>query len=78
MPEKKLNALKIFGMLWQKREPRLDIVARADRVIEAYIYEKNKLIHKKCKSDRGGDTLFLLMIFASAIAFGFFVFKLFS
>ena len=56
MPEKKPNVLtQIIYAFRQKKPPQDDIVAMADKVIEDYIYTKNKLIHRNCKQkDRSG------------------------
>lgn len=61
MPEKKPNVLTQFLYAFrQKKPPADDIVAMADKIIEEYIYTKNKLIHRKCRQkDRSGVTIAL-------------------
>lgn len=47
MPEKKPNALILFFSVFQRKKPVYeDIVSVADKVIEDYIFSKNKLIRK--------------------------------
>lgn len=47
MPEKKLNVItQLFGAFQKKKYVCDDIVTAADKVIENYIYSKNKLIRK--------------------------------
>ena len=47
MPEKKPNALSQFFSAFQRKKPVYeDIVTIADKVIEDYIFAKNKLIRK--------------------------------
>lgn len=47
MPEKKPNALSQFFSVFQKKKPVYeDIVTVADKVVEDYIFAKNKLLRK--------------------------------
>ncbi len=66
MPYKKTNVLNRFFCVFKpKKSPCDDIVSMADKVIEDYIYSKNKLIHRKCKKDNSGFLIFSLMLAAS-------------
>ncbi len=54
MPEKKVNVLsQLLCVFKSKKSAERDIVAMADKVIEDYIFSKNKLIRKKCKNSSG-------------------------
>ncbi len=79
MTDKKLNVLdRIFGVFKTKKEPQRDIVSQADRVIEEYIYNKNKLIHRKCKSQRRSERLFAAMVVGSSLGMVMLVLKIFA
>ena len=54
MPEKKVNVLsQLLCVFKSKKSTERDIVAIADKVIEDYIFSKNKLIRRKCKKASG-------------------------
>ncbi len=78
MPDKKMNVLdRILCAFRPKKELCADIIAQADSVIENYIYNKNRLIHRKCSRARRGERTLTLMIFASSAALAAILFKIF-
>lgn len=67
MTDKKLNVLdRILCVFRVKKEFASDIVSQADKVIENYIYNKNKLIHRKCSKKHQADKM---AIFTAVTAF---------
>lgn len=78
MPDKKMNVLdKILCVFKSKKEVCGDIISQADRVVENYIYNKNKLIHRKCKEERKQERIFTAVVFATSVTLAFLVFKIF-
>ncbi len=78
MPDKKPNVLaQLIYAFQRKKSPADDIVTAADKVIEEYIYSKNKLIHRKCKKSRSGEGVLIALMFASALVVTYAVFSLF-
>ena len=75
MTDKKLNVLdRLLCVFKQKKEICPDIISQADNVIEHYIYAKNRLIHRKCKSGR--DSFINISVFIASIILGITVFKI--
>ncbi len=68
MPEKKVNVLsQLLCVFKAKKSPERDIVATADKVIEDYIFSKNKLIRRKCKKSPGAAMLFTVLGLAAGL-----------
>ncbi len=71
MPDKKMNVIsQIIYALQRKKTANDDIVKTADRVIEEYIFNKNRLIHESCRKKQKGDamlTFFMLLSAAGAV-----------
>lgn len=60
MSDKKINVLSQLLCAFQKKRPVCDdIVTAADKVIEEYIYCKNKLIHKKYRIQSKKESIVL-------------------
>ena len=60
MPDKKMNVLTQLLCVFQKKRPVCDdIVTAADKVIEEYIYCKNKLIHQKYSAQNKKESIVL-------------------
>ncbi|MBO5008786.1 MAG: hypothetical protein J6D26_08115 [Clostridia bacterium] len=77
MPDKKPNVLaQLIYAFQRKKAPVNDIVTVADKVIEEYIYSRNKLIHRKCKKSRGGEGVLIALMFASALIVTYTLFKI--
>lgn len=67
MQDKKMNVLsQILCAFQRKRNSHDDIVTAADKVIEEYIFNKNKLIRRKCQKEHKGDSLLLSIMLISA------------
>jgi len=76
MPDKKPNVLSHFLCVFKaKKQPYEDIVTIADKIIEEYIYSKNKLIHRKCKKKNHSFLKFTLILGLS-LAIGFVITKI--
>lgn len=74
MSDKKMNVLdRLLCVFKPKKEICPDIISQADNVIQQYIYAKNRLIHRKCKSS--GDRVLNLFAFLAAAVLGIVVFK---
>ena len=68
MPEKKANVLnRILCVFKSKKSSERDIVALADKVIEEYIFSKNKLIRRKCKKSPGAIGIVTLLGVATGL-----------
>ena len=68
MPEKKVNVLsRILCVFKSKKSYEQDIVAMADKVIEEYIFSKNKLIRRKCKKTPGAVGILTLIGVATGL-----------
>lgn len=65
MPDKKVNVLSQFLWFRTKKGPSCDIVEMADKIIEEYIYTKNRLIRQKHKKDNLGFKIFGSVILSS-------------
>ncbi len=50
---------QLIGVFQKKKQPCDDIVTAADKVIEKYIFSKNKLIYRACKPKRDFSSLAL-------------------
>ncbi len=76
MPDKKMNVLdRILCVFKSKKDVPDDILSQADRVIETYIYNKNKLIHRKCSKSRRADTMAALTAITAFAAVAVLIFK---
>ena len=68
MPDKKTNVVSlIFGVFQKKKPPCDDIVTAADKVIEEYIFCKNKLIRSRHTSKSKRETALLSCILITVI-----------
>lgn len=77
MPDKKMNVLdRLLCVFRQKKEICPDIISQADNVIEQYIYEKNRLIHRKCATHKNQDRFINAAVFTAAVILGITVFKI--
>lgn len=78
MPDKKMNVLdRILCVFRPKKDIPDDILSQADKVIEAYIYNKNKLIHRKCAKRHSADKMALFTAFTAFAAISVMIFKAF-
>lgn len=69
MPEKKTNVLtKLIYIFCPKKTPSDNIVVAADRIIENYIFNKNKLIRKQCNSGHDKNATRVLLGFVAFLA----------
>lgn len=69
MPEKKPNALSQFFSVFQKKKPVYeDIVTVADKVVEDYIFAKNKLLRKAYAPKKKRALLWLGIALTAVIA----------
>ncbi len=69
MPEKKPNALSQFFSVFQKKKPVYeDIVTVADKVVEDYIFAKNKLLRKAYAPKKKRALLWLCIALTAVIA----------
>lgn len=79
MTDKKLNVLdRILLVFKPKKEICPDILSQADGVIAHYIEGKNRMIHRKCKKDTAGDTLFTLAMMGAVVLLGIVIFRSFA
>lgn len=70
MQDKKMNVLdRILCVFKPKKEFPEDIITQADKVIENYIYCKNKLIHRKCSKSRRSEHAAVAIVFIVSAAF---------
>lgn len=75
MSDKKMNVLdRLLCVFKPKKEICPDIISQAENVIEQYICAKNRLIHRKCKSN--GDRFLNMFAFLTATVLGITVFKI--
>ncbi len=69
MPDKKMNVLdRILCVFRVKKDIPCDILSQADKVIETYIYNKNRLIHRKCAKKQQADKLAFFTAFTALAA----------
>jgi len=77
MQERKMNVIsQILCAFQRKRNSYDDIVTAADKVIEEYIFNKNKLIHAKCKKEQKGESLLISLMFISSVGVLFMLYML--
>ena len=68
MPDKKMNVISQIICAFQRKKPANDdILKAADKVIEDYIFNKNRLIHESCRRKQKGDGIFTFLILLSAL-----------
>ena len=68
MPEKKVNVLShLLCVFKSKKSSERDIVALADKVIEDYIFSKNKLIRRRGKKTPGAAMLITMVGVTTAL-----------
>ncbi len=66
MPGKKVNVLSQFFCVFKSKKPaERDIVSMADKIIEDYIFSKNKLIRRKEKKNPGTNILIVAGLIAA-------------
>ncbi len=74
MPQRKPNVInQIIGALQRKKCAYDDIVTAADKVVEDYIFSKNKLLRKACAAKEKRASIAATLLFAGA-ALALFVF----
>ncbi len=77
MSDKRNNVHEwLFGVFKPRKTCSDDIIMQADKVIENYIFDKNKLIHRKCKKVSKSERMFPVFMTAAVIAAATVLFKI--
>ena len=73
-----MNVLElILCAFMPKKTCSADIISQAETVIENYIYNKNRLIHRKSRKKQRAERTLTVMIFAASLTLAFIMFKIF-